>query len=149
MTGARYHEFHTDHQTSFTATAITDGFYLASGLLNVLLYAYTRPDLLPHASDSPDSQSIAIYSDPAQNRNDLQESTIFGQPRVVDSDPSPIEPQTDDPAYDAPEMAQHQLRTLPITTHAGDRDAGHNHESSGEPLVRRGPLAVNISEDEV
>jgi len=147
VAAARYREFHKHRQTSFIFTAIADGLYLASGLLNVLLYAYTRPYLLPHASDSPDNRSIAIHSDSAQSRNDLPESTIFGQPRVVDRDPSPIEPKSDDPAYDAPEMAQHQPGTLPITTHAGDRNIGHNHESSGETLVRRGPLAMNISDE--
>jgi len=143
LTAVRYRTF-TGRHTPFAFTVITDGLFLSSGLLNVLLYAYTRPFLFPHTSDSADNQSIAIRSEFSHSRSDLPNSTILGNTRVVDRDPSPIEPKSADPSYDAPEMAHHQPGTLPITTHAGDRDIGHNHEMSGETLVRRGIPTVNI-----
>ena len=122
MTIARYLDF-TGHKQHFAFLAIADALFLSSGLLNVLLYAYTRPFLFPQ--DNADNQSIDIRSEFSQSR---PISTILGNTRVVDRDPSPVEPKLADPVYDAPEMA-----------HAGDRDIGHNHESSGETLVRRGP----------
>ncbi|KAI0067791.1 Snf7-domain-containing protein [Artomyces pyxidatus] len=36
------------HNIPFSALVVTDGLFLSSGLLNVLLYAFTRPFLLPH-----------------------------------------------------------------------------------------------------
>ena len=144
MTVARYLTF-TGHHEPVSFIVIADGLFLSSGLLNVLLYAYTRPFLFPNTGDNADDQSIGIHSEFSQNRGDLPNPTILGDTRVVDRDPSPIEPKSADPLYDAPEMA-HQPGTLPITTHAGDRDLGHNHESLGETLVRRGPT-VNIFDE--
>lgn len=136
LTIARYLDF-TGHKQHFAFLAIADGLFLSSGLLNVLLYAYTRPFLFPQ--DNADNQSIEIHSVLSHSRPN---STVLDNTRVVDRDSSPVEPKSADPVYDVPEMA-HQPGTLPITTHAGDRDIGHNHESSGETLVRRGPT-VNI-----
>ncbi|KAH9044788.1 hypothetical protein EDB85DRAFT_1911234 [Lactarius pseudohatsudake] len=132
LAAARYSDF-SGHKPRFGIIVFADGLYLASGLLNVLLYAYTRPFLLPHNSDSPDDQSISIRSEFAQSRSDLPGSAILGNTHVVDRDPSPIEPKSADPVYDTLEMAHRQPGTLPITTHAG-----HNYESSGETLVRKG-----------
>lgn len=137
LAATRYLEF-SGHCPRFVATVIADSFYLSSGLLNVLLYVYTRPFLLPHSLDSPDNQSIEIRSEFAQSRNDLPGSTFLGNTYVVDRDPSPIEPKSPDPIYDTLEMAHHQPGTLPIITRTGDRDIGHIYESSGETLVRRG-----------
>jgi hypothetical protein len=147
LTIARYLTF-TGHHTSFAFTAISDGLFLSSGLLNVLLYAYTRPFLFPHTRDSADNRSIEI-SEFSQSRSDLPSSTILGNTRVVDKDPSLIETKSADPVsvYDAPDMAHPQPGTHPITAHAGDRDIGHNHESSGETLVRRGIPTVNIFDE--
>jgi hypothetical protein len=133
VAGARYRHF-AGHNPPFSFTVIADALFLSSGLLNVLLYVYTRPFLLPH-SDSPDDQSIAIHSEFAQSRSDLP---VLGSSRVVERDPSPIEPRSADPVYDAPEMASLQHGTLPITTHTGDRDIGHMYEGSGVTLARRG-----------
>jgi hypothetical protein len=131
VAAARYRTFN-HHHTPFSFIVIADSFYLSSGLLNVLLYVYTRPYLLPHSSDdSPDNQSIAIHPEFAQSRSGS--APVFGSTRVVDRDPSPIEPKSDDPVYDAPEIA---LIPPPITTR-GDRDIGHSYENS---LVRRGIL---------
>jgi hypothetical protein len=129
VSAARYLSLAKRH-TPFSFTVIADGLFLSSGLLNVLLYVYTRPFLLPH-SDSPDNQSIAIHSEFAQSRSDIP---VLGSTRVVERDPSPFEPKSADPVYDAPEMAHLQDGTPPIITHAGDRNIGHSY---GEALVRR------------
>ncbi|KAF8269313.1 hypothetical protein EI94DRAFT_1799338 [Lactarius quietus] len=146
VSAARYRTF-AGHNPPFVFTVIADGLFLSSGLLNVLLYVYTRPFLLPHTSDSPDDQSIAIHSEFAQSRNDLPGSTILGNTRVVDKDPSLIETKSVDPVFHAPEMAHHQPGTLPITTHAGDRNIGHSYDNSGDTLVRRGVPTVNIFDE--
>ncbi|KAH9066383.1 hypothetical protein EDB87DRAFT_714430 [Lactarius vividus] len=132
LAATRYSFFINGHTPPFGVTTFADGLYLASGLFNVLLYAYTRPFLLPHGGDSPDNQSISIRSEFAQTRSNFPRSTILGNTHVthvIDRDPSPIEHKSADPAYDTPEMAHHQPGTFPITTHSG-------HE--GETLVRRG-----------
>jgi hypothetical protein len=131
LTVARYLTF-TQHQVPFSFTAIADGLFLSSGFLNVLLYAYTRPFLFPHTRDNVDNQSIEIHSEFSQSH------TILDNTRIVDRDPSPIEPNSADPVYDAPEMAHHQSGALPKMAHASDRFIGHNHESSGETSFRRG-----------
>ncbi|KAI9462443.1 hypothetical protein BJY52DRAFT_1210803 [Lactarius psammicola] len=146
LAAARYSEF-SGHKPPFAVTVIADGFYLSSGLLNVLLYAYTRPFLLPHSSDTPDNRTVSIRSEFAQSRSDIQGSTILGNIHVVDRDPSPIEPKSVDPVYDAPKMAHRQPGTLPITTHAGGLDIGHSYESLGETFVRRELPTVNIYDD--
>ncbi|KAF8274285.1 hypothetical protein EI94DRAFT_1794507 [Lactarius quietus] len=72
VSAARYRTIGKRHlKTPFVFTAIADGFFLSSGLLNVLLYAYTRPYLLPHNNDSADDQSIALHSEFAQSRSNL------------------------------------------------------------------------------
>ena len=142
MSAARFSYF-AGHTVPFSVTVVTDSLFLSSGLLNVLLYVYTRPFLLPHNDDSPDNQSIAIHSEFAQSRSDLPDSTILGDTRVVDRDPSPIELKSvTPPGYGAPEMAHLQPGVLPITTHAGNRDIGQSYEDSGETLVRRGLTTI-------
>ena len=124
MAAARYRAF-AGHQPPFSFTVFADSLFLSSGLLNVLLYVYTRPYLLPHSSDdSPDNQSEF-----AQSRSDHTGSPVFGNARIVES---PIEPKSADPVHDAPEVY-----LLPITTRVGDRDIGHGYENSGNILVRR------------
>ncbi|KAI9441548.1 hypothetical protein H4582DRAFT_1933362 [Lactarius indigo] len=130
LAAARYSQF-AGHKPRTGVTIFADGLYLASGFLNVLLYAYTRPFLLPHNSDSSDNRTVSIHSEFAQSRSDLPGSAIIGNTHVVDRNPSPIELKLADPAYDndTPEMAHHQPGTLPITTRAGH---------PGETMVRRG-----------
>jgi len=137
LTAARYRTF-TGHHTPFAFTIVADGLFLSSGLLNVLLYAYTRPFLFPDTSDDgSDNQSIAMHSEYAQSHNDLPASTVLSNTPVVDRDPSLIEPKSAVSSYNAPEMAHNQPGTLPMTT----------HESLGQSLVRRGIPTVNISEE--
>ncbi|KAH9001019.1 hypothetical protein EDB92DRAFT_1961994 [Lactarius akahatsu] len=140
LAATRYSFLINGHNPPFGVIVFADGLYLASGLFNVCLYAYTRPFLLPHGGDSPDNQSISIRSEFAQSRSDFPRSTILGDTHVVshlvdrarDRDPSPIEHnlKSAGPVYDTPEMAQ--PGTLPITTHA-------SHE--GE-TVRKGLPAI-------
>ncbi len=146
LAAARYSDF-SGHEPAFAVTVIADGFYLSSGLLNVLLYAYTRPYLLPHSSDTPDNQSISIRSEFTQTRGDLPGPTILDNTHVVDRDPLPIESRSADPRYDTLEPAHRQPGTLPTTTHAGGRNISHSYESSGETLVRRGLPIVNIYDE--
>ncbi|KAI0257439.1 hypothetical protein BJV78DRAFT_1150341 [Lactifluus subvellereus] len=60
LAAARYNDF-TRNDTPFGVVVLADGFYLLSGLLNVILYAYTRPYLLPRNKDSGDDQSFALH----------------------------------------------------------------------------------------
>jgi hypothetical protein len=69
-----------------------DGLYLLSGLLNVMLYVYIRPDLLPHDPD-PDDQSFSLHSD-------------RGPDSVIDFSAAGPSRKSGDPPYTAPEMAQ-------------------------------------------
>ncbi|KAI9451993.1 hypothetical protein BJY52DRAFT_1406433 [Lactarius psammicola] len=83
---ARYSEF-AGHNKPFVATVIADGFYLSSSFLNVLLYTYMRPDLLPEPSDNLDNRSVTSHPEFAQSRSDLPGSTILGNTRAVDKVP--------------------------------------------------------------
>jgi len=53
---ARYSAF-AHHQVSFAVTCFVDIIYLSTGLLNVLLFSFTRPYLLPH--DPPISDTMS------------------------------------------------------------------------------------------
>ena len=50
LTAARYRTF-GGHYVPTGVTMFADALFLSSGLLNVLLYAYTRPFLFPHTDD--------------------------------------------------------------------------------------------------
>ena len=50
LTAARYGTF-GGHYVHPAVTMFADALFLSSGLLNVLLYAYTRPFLFPHTGD--------------------------------------------------------------------------------------------------
>jgi hypothetical protein len=77
LAAARYNEFAKD-DTPFPVVMLADGFYLSSGLLNVLLYWYTRPYLLPHRMDSVDDQSIMLDAEIANSQNHLTSSGFVG-----------------------------------------------------------------------
>ncbi|KAI9462446.1 hypothetical protein BJY52DRAFT_149237 [Lactarius psammicola] len=115
LAAARYNDFSRDN-TPPAVLVFADGLYLTSGLLNVLLYMYTRPFLLPRSSDTPDNRSISFHSESARSRSDLPGSTIPDNTRV-NRDPS-IEPKSVDPVYDASEMVHHRSGTSQMTTHA-------------------------------
>jgi len=121
LTAARYSEF-SGHKTPFVITVIADGLYLSSGFLNVILYTYTRPDLLPDRCRNRDNQSASTSS---ETRRDLPDTSTFGNTRVVNESPSPIEPKTTDPMYDSPEMVRHQHDDHPKTTTGRGIRQGH------------------------
>ena len=139
MAAVRYRYF-AGHAPPSSLILFADGLFLSSGLLNVLLYVYTRPFLLPHSSDNPDNQSVTSEFAPSQS--DPPNSTILGNTRVVERCTSPIESKKVDPAYDgAPTMPRLRCWTLPITPHA-DSYVGHSYDGSGETLIL--PTTTNI-----
>jgi len=58
---ARYSAF-AHHQVSFAVTCFVDIIYLSTGLLNVLLFSFTRPYLLPHDPAISDTMSESFPS---------------------------------------------------------------------------------------
>jgi hypothetical protein len=79
LAAARYNDFAKD-DTPFGVVVLADGFYLSSGFLNVLLYRYTRPYLLPHRIDSLDDQSI-LHHEMTSNPTHLPGSIVVGNNR--------------------------------------------------------------------
>ena len=80
LAAARYNDFAKD-DTPFGVVVLADGFYLSSGFLNVLLYRYTRPYLLPHRIDSLDDQSIVLHHEMTSNPNHLPGSVVVNNNR--------------------------------------------------------------------
>jgi len=105
---------------------LADGFYLSSGFLNVLLYRYTRPYLLP--LDSVDDQSIML-AEIANSQNYLTGPAFVGS--VMEIKPA-------DPAYEASENGSY--RTYALTT-SPVRDEKHIRDES------TGASAANIDDD--
>jgi len=102
---------------------LADGFYLSSGFLNVLLYQYTRPYLLPYRMDSVDDQSIVLDAEIANSQNHLTGSGFVGS--VMDIKPA-------DPVYEASEISHHQNgahSTYPLTA-SSVRDETHIRDES-------------------
>jgi len=91
LAAARYSDFAKD-DTPFPVVILADGLYLSSGFLNVLLYRYTRPYLLPYrmdsVDDSVDNQSIMLNTEKASPVRDEEyirdESTQAGASRTDD-----------------------------------------------------------------
>jgi hypothetical protein len=101
LAAARYNDFakgDSANATPFSVLVLADGFYLISGFLNVILYAYIRPDLLPHDMDC-DDQSITLDS------NLIRAQSHLGN----NNRPSPVEPNSGDPPYAAQEMVHQDL----------------------------------------
>ena len=98
LAAARYNDFAKDN-TPFSVVIVADGFYLSSGLLNVLLYQYTRPYLLPHRMDSVDDQSIMLEAEVGNGQNYLTGSAFVG---------SVMEIRPVDAEYEASEITHHQ-----------------------------------------
>jgi len=80
LAAARYNDFAKD-DTPFGVVVLADGFYLSSGFLNVLLYRYTRPYLLPHRIDSLDDQSIVLHHEMTSDPSHLPGSVVVGNNR--------------------------------------------------------------------
>jgi hypothetical protein len=98
LAAARYNDF-AKNDTPFVVVILADGFYLSSGFLNVLLYWYTRPYLLPHRIDSIDDQSIVLD---ANSQNHLTSSGFVA---------SVMEIRPTEPVLEAPKITHHQNAT--------------------------------------
>ena len=98
LAAARYNDF-AKGNTPFSVVVLADGFYLSSGYLNVFLYRYTRPYLLP--LDSVDDQSIVLEAG-ITNNHFASSSGFVG---------SVMEIKPTGPAYEASEITQHQNGT--------------------------------------
>lgn len=103
MAAARYNDF-AKNDTPFGVVVLADGFYLLSGLLNVILYKYTRPYLLPHSYNSG-NHSFALHSDLTPSQNNLPGST---DGHGIQGDLSPSEPKSDDLPYAIQEIVHRQ-----------------------------------------
>ena len=101
MSAARYNELDKPKSnTPIGVVVLADGLYLLSGLLNVMLYAYIRPDLLPHDPDPDDHQSFSLHSEPRPDS-------------VIDFNVAGPSPKSGDPLYTVPEMAnRHEENSL-------------------------------------
>jgi len=134
LAAARYNDF-AKGDTPFFVIILADGFYLSSGFLNVLLYRYTRPYLLPHRMDSVDDQSIVLHAEIANSQNNhLTGSGFVGS--VMDIKPA-------DSVYEASEITNHQngtYRTYALSA-SPVRDEIHIRDES------TGASATNIDDD--
>lgn len=124
LAAARYNDF-AKGDTPFTVVIFADGFYLSSGFLNVLLYRYTRPYLLP--LDSVNDQPIVLDAANSQ--------TYFTGPAFVGS---VMEIKPADPVYEASENGT--FRTYALTA-SPVRDEKHIRDES------TGASATNINDD--
>jgi hypothetical protein len=83
------------HRVSFAVTCFVDIVYLSSGLLNVLLFSFTRPYLLPHDPPIPDvvsesrphDDAIAIFAGASRSEGPDEETHTerhewYGLPRT-------------------------------------------------------------------
>lgn len=124
LAAARYNDF-AKGNTPFSVVILADGLYLSSGFLNVLLYWYTRPYLLPHLMDSVDDRSIVLDAETPNSQNHLTGSGFVGS--VMDIKPA-------DPVYEASEITHYQngtymtyaLTASPVRDeiHIGDESTG-------------------------
>jgi hypothetical protein len=106
LAAARYNDF-AKGNTPFSVVILADGFYLSSGFLNVLLYRYTRPYLLP--LDSVGDQPIVLD---ANSQNHITGSGFRGFVGSV-MDLKPV-----DPVYEASEITHHQNGTYRTSSYA-------------------------------
>lgn len=126
LAAARYNDF-AKGDTPFSVVILADGFYLSSGFLNVLLYRYTRPYLLP--LDSVNDQSIVLDAEIANNQN------YFTSPAFVGS---VMEIKPADPVYEASENGTYRTYAL---TASPVRDEKHIRDES------TGASATNLDDD--
>lgn len=138
MAVARYNEF-AKRDIPFAIVILADGFYLSSGFLNVLLYRYTRPYLLPHHSDRLNQPSVLRFKSPT-NQNYLSSDTGNSH-HALEGVPSLKSP--DLASFEASEIVHHQDGIKPImASRSGDH--GHGHETSERMLTYE---TANIYDD--
>jgi len=129
LAAARYNDF-AGGNTPFAVIVVADGFYLASGFLNVLLYRYTRPYLLPHRNDGLEGRLVSPRFESVHSRNHLRHSVFVGTSHhTFGVDTSLTEPKSPEPVYEIPDVSRH-YGIHPIMASPG-RDHGHDRGLSG------------------
>jgi hypothetical protein len=136
LAAARYNTFEK-RDTPFAVVVLADGFYLSSGFLNVALYRYTRPYLLPHRMDSLEDQSHPTF-ELASSQSHLPGSNVFGDNHR--NSPSLMEHKSADPEYGA----SHQYGTHSSKTSSGRGYVRNDKMWEGELT---GGDAANVDED--
>jgi hypothetical protein len=144
LAAARYNDFAKD-DTPLSVVILADGFYLSSGFLNVLLYWYTLPYLLPHRMNGFDDRSIVLDAEMANNQNHLSSSGAVGNNHHTPGNDSVIDIKAADPVsvYEASGIEYHQngsSRTYPLTA-SPVRDNIHIRDEW------TGDSATNIDDD--
>jgi len=140
LAAARYNNFIRD-DTPFSVIVLADGFYLSSGFLNVVLYWYTRPYLLPNRVDtSLDDQSFVLRCESP----DCQiPPPSFGNDRPTSA--SFMDHKSAAPAYESSEIGQsrftHQDRPLSGIT----ASLGYDDNISRDEV--KGGYTTNINDD--
>jgi len=133
LAAARYNDF-AEGDTPFGVVVLADGFYLLSGFLNVLLYRFTRPYLLPRRTDSLD-QSTVLHQDTTNSRNHFRVSDVAGNHHhAFGEDPE------SKPVFEPPVIVIHR-----DGSHITIASSGHDQQVPGDKLTGEG--ARNIYDD--
>lgn len=77
----RFRAFHDQH-VPFAATVVSDVLFSSSGLFNVILFALTRPSLLPRRNSQYDSQGIS-FSLRSRVTEDVGDRSYVGRPPMA------------------------------------------------------------------
>jgi len=77
----RFRAFHDQH-VPFAATVVSDVLFSSSGLFNVILFALTRPSLLPRRNSQYDSQGIS-FSLRSRVTEDIGDRSYVGRPPMA------------------------------------------------------------------
>jgi len=133
LAAARYNDF-TKDDTPFGFLVLADGLYLSSGFLNVVLYWYTRPYLLPNRApvDTLDDQSFVLRS---ESPNGQIQPPSFSNNRA-----SFMDHKSAASVYESSEMAPFRHQDGPLTA-----SLGHDHKISRDEAT--GGYTTNIDDD--
>ncbi|KAH9968849.1 hypothetical protein BC827DRAFT_1166129 [Russula dissimulans] len=134
---ARYNEF-AGRTPPFGVVVLADGFYLSSGLLNVLLYRYTRPFLLPRRDESPDNQSIVLRSQLTDSRIHLPDPEALGnKSHASGRDFSFMERKSADPVFEPPgiTVTHYQGGGTYLRTESPSQEYGHQLDTQIRPSI--------------
>ncbi|KAI9512852.1 hypothetical protein F5148DRAFT_1160377 [Russula earlei] len=125
LAAARYNSF-AGRDTPFAVVVLADGFYLSSGFLNVLLYRYTRPFLLPQRTNSIDGQSMVLHSNGRihiPSPNVLHNITY----RASEGDASSLERKLTDPAHGTSHIISTSTNHQDGTSLMAESPSSHDH----------------------
>ena len=78
----RFRAFHDQH-VPFAATVVADVLFSCSGLFNVILFALTRPSLLPRRNSQYGSHAISFSLRSRMTEGDVEQSYIGRPPMAV------------------------------------------------------------------